>query len=78
MIDQDKFTYSPLQKSSRKQRKKTEDPTKKQIKTIEDANEKQAKALPTLNTYKQSKSINNLFSKDFLISKAKDELKKLI
>ena len=77
MIDQDKFTYSPLRKSSRKQRKKTEDPTEKQIKTIEDAVEKEAKALQTLNTDKQSKSINDLFSEYFLVAKAKDELKKL-
>ena len=36
VIEQAKFTFSPLGKALEKQRKKIEDPHKKQIKAIED------------------------------------------
>ena len=41
MIQQDKFTYSPLRKTLEKQTKEIEDQGKKQIKVIENNEKKQ-------------------------------------
>ena len=49
----------------------------KQRKATEDVAETQTKALQTLNTDQQLKSINDLFSKDFLTTEAKDEFEKI-
>ena len=61
IIEEAKFTCSPLGKAF-----------EKQIKTIQDVAEKQ-----TLCKNQHLKSINNLFSRDFLTKEAKDEVKKL-
>ena len=66
MIQQAKFTYSPLGKAF-----------EKQIKTIEDQGEKQVKALEDLNLKDQPKSIEGIFPKGNETNEIKDELSKI-
>ena len=53
-MEQAKFTYSPLGKTS-----------EKQIKTIENQGEKQIKSLKYLKTEEQTKSVEEIFPKGY-------------
>ena len=67
IIEQAKFTYSPLRK-----------PFKKQIKTIQDQGRKQVQALKLLNTVEHQqnpKSIEEFFPKDLSNNEVKNKLK---
>ena len=64
MIEQAKFTYSPLAKAF-----------EKQIKTIEDQGEKQVKTLEDLKS--KSKSIEGIFPEDYEIVEIKNEVDKI-
>ena len=66
IIEQAKFTYSPLGKAF-----------EKQIKTIEDQREKQVQALEDLNLKNQPKSIEGTFPKENETNEIKDELSKI-
>ena len=57
-----------------KKKKKIKDAAEKQRGTIEEAAEKQKKYLQTLNTDQQLQLIDDLFTKNFLTTEAKDEL----
>ena len=57
-----------------KKKKKIKDASEKQRGTIEEAAEKQKKYLQTLNTGQQLQLIDDLFTKNFLTTEAKDEL----
>ena len=72
-IEETKFTYPPLGKIFEK-KKKMKDAAEKQRGTIEEAAEKQKKYLQTLNTDQQLQLIDDLFTKNFLTTEAKDEL----
>ena len=66
MIEQARFTYSPLGK-----------PFEKQIKTIEDQGQKQGEALKDLKPENQIKSIEGIFPKENETEGIKDELGKI-
>ena len=71
IIEQGKFTYSPLGKSLEKETKTIKDQEGKQIKAIENKFKKHL-----LNT--DRKSIVSLVSRDFLREEAKCELNKIV
>ena len=71
IIEQGKFTYSPLGKSLEKETKTIKDQEGKQIKAIENKFKKHL-----LNT--DRKSIVSLVSRDFLTEEAKCELNKIV
>ena len=66
MIEQAKFTYSPLGKAF-----------EKQIKTMKDERKKQVEALKDLNLKDQPKSIEGIFPKRNQAEGIKDELSKI-
>ena len=66
IIEQAKFTYSPLAKAF-----------EKQIKTIEDKGQKQIDALETLKPKKQIKSIEEVFPEGYYSIEIKNELNKI-
>ena len=66
IIEQAKFTYSPLEKAF-----------EKQIKTIEDQGEKQIKALEDLKTEEQTKLVEGIFRKGYENAEIKNELNKI-
>ena len=66
IIEQAKFTYSPLEKVF-----------EKQIKTIEDQGEKQIKALEDLKTEEQTKPVEEIFRKGYENAEIKNELNKI-
>ena len=62
-MEQAKFTYSPLGKTS-----------EKQIKTIEDQGEKQIKSLKDLKTEEQTKSVEEIFPKGYEKAEIKNKI----
>ena len=66
--------HTLLQEKYLKKKKKIKDASEKQRGTIEEAAEKQKKYLQTLNTGQQLQLIDDLFTKNFLTTEAKDEL----
>ena len=67
MIEQCRFTYSPLGNTSEKQTKTIEVKAEKRTKAIQDGAKKQ-----TLNIHQNLKSVSNLFLKDILAAEATD------
>ena len=66
IIEQAKFTYSPLGKAF-----------ERQTKTIEDQRKKQVKALKDLGLKEETKSIEEIFPKDYESDKMKNKLSKI-
>ena len=66
IIEQAKFTYSPLRKAF-----------EKQIKTIEDQGEKQIEALENLKPKKQTKLIEGIFPEGYESVEIKNEINKI-
>ena len=66
--------YIPSSRKNVWKKKKIKDAAEKQRGTIEEAAEKQKKYLQTLNTDQQLQLIDDLFTKNFLTTEAKDEL----
>ena len=66
MIEQAKFTYSPLGKAF-----------EKQIKTIEDQGEKQIEAFKELQPEKQTKSVEAIFPKGYENVEVKNKINKI-
>ena len=66
IIEQAKFTYSPLGKAF-----------ERQTKTIEDQGKKQVKALKDLDLKEQTKSIEEIFPKDYESDEMKNKLSKI-
>ena len=66
IIEQAKFTYSPLGKAF-----------ERQTKTIEDQRKKQVKALKDLDLKEETKSIEEIFPKDYESDKMKNKLSKI-
>ena len=66
IIEQAKFTYSPLGKAF-----------ERQTKTIEDQGKKQVKALKDLDLKEQTKSIEEIFPKDYERDEMKNKLSKI-
>ena len=74
IIEQAKFTYSPLAKAFEKQTKTTEDQVEKQIKTIEDQGIKQIKVIQdkSLGKIKKHSDYDNDYREELLLSKERD------
>ena len=66
IIEQAKFTYSPLGKAF-----------ERQTKTIEDQRKKQVKALKDLDLKEETKSIAEIFPKDYESDEMKNKLSKI-
>ena len=66
IIEQARFTYSPLGKAF-----------EKQIKTIEDQGEKQIDALKYLKLKEQTKSIERIFAESYESAEIKNEINKM-
>ena len=66
IIEQAKFTYSPLGKAF-----------ERQTKTIEDQRKKQVKALKDLDLKEETKSIEEIFPKDYESDEMKNKLSKI-
>ena len=74
VIEQAKFTYSPLGKAFEKQTKTTEDQVEKQIKTIEDQGIKQIKVIQdkSLGKIKKHSDYDNDYREELLLSKERE------
>ena len=74
IIEQAKFTYSPLGKAFEKQTKTTEDQVEKQIKTTEDQGIKQIKVIQdkSLGKIKKHSDYDNDYREELLLSKERD------
>ena len=74
IIEQAKFTYSPLGKAFEKQTKSIEDQGEKQTETIKDQAEKQIKAIKdkSIEKIKKYSDYDNHYKKELLLSKEKE------
>ena len=74
IIEQAKFTYSPLGKAFEKQTKSIEDQGEKQTETIKDQAEKQIKAIKdkSIEKIKKYSDYDNDYKKELLLSKERE------
>ena len=77
LIEQAKFTYSPLGKAFEKQTKTIEDQGEKQTETIKDQGEKQIKAIQdkSIENIKKYSDYENEYKKELLLSKEREIFK---
>ena len=77
LIEQAKFTYSPLGKAFEKQAKTIEDQGEKQTETIKDQGEKQIKAIQdkSIENIKKYSDYENEYKKELLLSKEREIFK---
>ena len=77
LIEQAKFTYSPLGKAFEKQTKTIEDQGEKQTETIKDQGEKQIKAIrdKSIENIKKYSDYENDYKKELLLSKEREIFK---